>query len=121
MKIKVKGYLKDITNNKIDSFSISAIKNKNKISYILNNDKYTLKIVSPKKLILLRENKDMNSILYFESNKCLSSLYTIKENNITLEIDIKTLKIVMNDNIINIIYLVKDSDNKYEYYIEMSD
>ena len=121
MKIKLKGYLKNKTDNELTKFSCKAIKTKNKISYIIDKDKYTLNILSPNKLILLRENNEIKSILYFENNKCISSLYTIKENNLTLEIDIKTQSIVMNDNNINIIYVVKDSNNEYEYNIEMSD
>lgn len=121
MKIKVKGYINNITDESKTVFSTSAIKTKNKISYILNNDKYILNILSPKKLILVRENNEMKSTIYFEKNKTISSLYTLKEKDITLEIDIKTLDIKVEEKQITITYLVKDSNNKYEYNIEMSD
>lgn len=121
MKIKVKGYLKNITNDTINNFSISAIRNKDKISYVLDNDKYILKILSPNQLVLLRENTEIKSIIYFQKNKNLPSLYTLKKKDLTLEINIKTLNIVINDNSINIIYLVNESNEKFEYNIEMSD
>lgn len=121
MKIIIKGYLKNLTENETNSFQIPAIKRKNKISYIINNEKYTLNILPTNKLILIRENNEIKNTLYFELNKTLSSVYTIKENNLTIEIAIKTLNIVIKENTINIIYLVKDSNNKYEYNIEMSD
>jgi len=121
MKIKINGYIKDINNNIITRFTEKAIKTKTKISYILNNEKYTLKIITFKKLVLIRENNEIKNIIYFELNKTISSEYIIKQNNITLDIDIKTLDLVINHNIINIMYLVIDSQSKYEYKIEMSD
>ena len=121
MKIKIKGYLKNITENTETQINTTAIKTKNKISYIIDKDKYTINILSPNKLILLRENNEIKNIIYFESNKTTQSLYTIKENDLTLEIDIKTINIVINNNNINIIYLVKDSNTKYDYNIEMRD
>lgn len=121
MKIKVKGYINNITDKYKNDFNTSAIKTKNKISYIIDNDKYILNILSSKKLILVRENNEIKSTIYFEQNKTISSLYTLKEKDITLEIDIKTLDIKTTENKITITYLVKDSNNKYEYNIEMSD
>ena len=120
-KIHLKGYLKDITNNEITKIDVPAIKNKDKISYYLDNEKYTLKIITPKKLILNRTTNEIDSTLYFEKNKILTSDYTIKENNLSLGIDIRTTNLEINNNYIKISYTVIDSDNNYEYYIEMSE
>ena len=120
-KIHLKGYLKDITNNEITKIDVPAIKNKDKISCYLDNEKYTLKIITPKKLILNRTTNEIDSTLYFEKNKILTSDYTIKENNLSLGIDIRTTNLEINNNYIKISYTVIDSDNNYEYYIEMSE
>ena len=120
-KIHLKGYLKDITNNETTKIDVPAIKNKDKISYYLDNEKYTIKLINPTKLILNRTTNEIDSTLYFELNKILTADYTIKENNLSLGIDIRTTKLDINDNYIKISYTVIDSDNNYEYYIEMSE
>ena len=120
-KLNIKGYLKDITNNEITKINTKAIKVKNKISYYLDQEKYTLKIISPTKLILKRSTKEIDSIIYFEENKILPSDYSLKANNLSLNFDIRTDKINLNYEFIKISYTVIDSNNNYEYYIEMSE
>ena len=120
-KLNIKGYLKDITNNEITEINTKAIKVKDKISYYLDQEKYTLKIISPTKLILKRITKEIDSIIYFEENKILPSDYSLKDNNLSLNIDIRTNKINLKDEFIKISYTVIDSNNNYEYYIEMSE
>ena len=120
-KLNIKGYLKDITNNEITEINTKAIKVKDKISYYLDQEKYTLKIISPTKLILKRSTKEIDSIIYFEENKILPSDYSLKDNNLSLNIDIRTDKINLNNEFIKISYTVIDSNNNYEYYIEMSE
>ena len=50
-----------------------------------------------------------------------SAIYNMKEQEISLEIDIKTKKIEQVENRIQILYTVVDSNMDYEYIIEMSD
>ena len=80
-----------------------------------------MSIISPKKVILNRKNDEIENTLYFEQNKKISSLYTLKENNITLDIDILTTKLEIKEKSIKIIYTVIDSNIVYEYNIEMSE
>lgn len=120
-KINLKGYLKDVTNNESNNIDTTAMKNDNKITYYLDKEKYTIKIVSPTRLILNRTTKEIDSTIYFELNKVLPANYTIKENNLSLSIDIRTNKIEIKDNYIKISYTVIDSENNYEFYIEMRD
>ena len=97
-KIHLKGYLKDITNNETTNIDTLAIKNKDKISYYLDNEKYIIKIISPTKLILNRTTNEIDSTLYFELNKILTTDYTIKDNNLSLGIDIRTTNLEINNN-----------------------
>lgn len=120
-KIHLKGYLKDITNNETTPIDTTAIKNNQKLSYYIEKEKYTLKIVSPTKLILNRTTEEIDSTLFFETNKILPADYTIKEKSLSLGIDIRTNKIELEENYIKISYTVIDSNNDYEYYIEMSE
>jgi len=121
MKIHLKGYLKDITNDETTKIDTTAIKNHKKITYYLDKEKYILKITSPTKLILNRTTEEIESTLYFDMNKVLTAEYTIKENNLSLGIDIRTNKIEITTSYIKIQYTVIDSNNNYEYYIEMSE
>ena len=120
-KINIKGYLKDLTNNEKTIIETNAIKNNQKISYYLDKDKYNLKIISPNKIILTRTTNEIDSTLYFESNKTHQAIYVIKENDLSLEINIRTNNIEITDKYIKITYTVIDSNNDYEYYIEMSE
>ncbi len=121
MKIKVKGQIKDLTNNEKNNFETHAIKTKNKVSYQLDDEKYTLLLTLPNKLILNRETPMINSTLYFEKEKTKSAIYHIKEQDINLEINIKTNHIELSDTSILVNYTVIDSDITYEYKIEMSE
>ena len=59
--------------------------------------------------------------MFFELNKTIPSIYTMKEEGYTLEINIKTTYLNITDNLIVIHYDVIDSNESYEYYIEMSE
>ena len=73
------------------------------------------------KLILIRENDEFKNVLIFNFNKETVSEYLLKENDLTIELNIKTNLVEIEDNYIKVRYLVIDSDNEYEYSIEMSD
>lgn len=120
IKIRVKGYLKDIDEGKITNIDCLGIKNKDKISYL--EDKVTNIIKQEDDVIyLIRESDEFKNILEFKLNAETISEYLLKENNFTIELNIKTTSIEKNDKSIKISYIVIDSDNEYEYYIEMSD
>lgn len=121
MKINIKSILKNITENKQDINDSKAIKAKNKITYQIDDFKYTIKIISKTEVIMNRINKDLECTMFFESNKIKSSIYTFKQEEYTLEIDIKTTYLKITDNTIEIHYTVIDSNTNYEYLIEMSE
>ena len=120
IKIKVKGYLRDIDEGTITNIDTFGIKNKNKITY--NEETVTNTILQEdNKIILIRENDEFKNILIFDLNKETISEYLLKENDLTIELNIKTNLVEIEDNYIKVRYLVIDSDNEYEYSIEMSD
>ena len=121
MKIKLKGTIKDLTNNEVTSFETTAIKTKNNYKYIIDNEKYILNVIDNKKIVLVRSTHEFENTMYFEKNKKIPSLYTLKSNNITLEIDILTTSLEIEENRIKILYRVIASNNDYEYNIEMSE
>lgn len=120
-RTKIIGQIKDVTNQETNSFNTTAIKQKNKITYVINQEKYTLKIISPDRLILNRKTDQIDNTMYFEKDKVLPAIYNIKENDLELEIEIKTNKLEIKEKKINISYTVIDSNTEYEYNIEMSE
>jgi len=120
-KIKIAGMLKNITDNEINKFTTTAIKQKDKYKYLVNDEKYILTIITPNKIIMNRTNNEIEQTMYFEKNKTISSIYTLKENNITINIDVLTNEIELTENSIRILYTVIDSNISYEYNIEMSE
>mgnify|MGYP004494128575 CR=1 FL=1 len=71
--------------------------------------------------MIQRKNDLINSTLIFEENLKSSSIYYLKEEDITLEINIKTNKINLSNNTIDITYTIIDSNTDYQYKIEMSE
>lgn len=120
-KIKIAGMLKNITDNEINKFTTTAIKQKDKYKYLVNDEKYILTIITPNKIIMNRTNNEIEQTMYFEKNKTISSIYTLKENNITINIDVLTNEIELTENSIRILYTIIDSNISYEYNIEMSE
>ena len=120
IKIRIKGFLKDIDEGTITNIDTFGIKNKNKITY--NEETVANTILQEEdKVILIRENDEFKNILIFDINKETISEYLLKENDLTIELNIKTNLVEIDNNYIKVRYLVIDSDNEYEYNIEMSD
>ena len=61
-RIKLKGHLKNITENTIETIDTKAIKNKNSIIYSNDQIKHTVKL-NKQKPILIRESNEFNSIM----------------------------------------------------------
>lgn len=120
-RIKIKGYLKNITEKEINTFENNAIKSKSKISYIIDNNKYTLNYSNNSKVILKRDNNEYICNMIFQINKNNMINYYSKDNDIYLDVEMKTININITDKCIKIKYLIIDSDTEYEYYVEMSD
>ena len=119
IRIKIKGYLKNNTENELLEFDVNGIKNKNKIVYSCDNVKYTVKI-SENEIILIREGSDFLNTFIFNSRKSKSN-YLLKNINYDVDIDIVTLSFINMNNTICIKYRVLDTNCDYEYKIEMSD
>lgn len=119
IRIKVKGYLKNITENELYNFEEKAIRNKNKIVFSNDGVKSTLKI-NDREVVLIREGNDfINSFIFKDRNS--SCNYILKDNNYCVDIDIDTIMIDIGDGYIYIKYIINDSKCEYEYKIEMSD
>lgn len=120
IKIRIKGYLKNINDNNKLEINTFGIKQKNVISFVDNNIKH--KIILKNDLITLtRENSEFINIIKFAKEKQYISEYTLKENNFTIDLNIKTIDLKISDNFLLIKYVVIESDEIFEYKIELSD
>ena len=120
IKIKVKGYLQNLTENTSEEIDTFGIKNKNKLVYVLSSTKYKMDILKDK-ILLTRENDEFIHGMIFELNKCTETNYYIKSLNASISIKILTKKISISDDKIEINYQTIDNQNEYIYIIEMSD
>ena len=118
IKIKVKGHLENITEKTKDIIDTFAIKNKNKISYFDNDTSYKITILD-NQIILIRDNKEFSHKFIFDIDNITKSEYYIKELNTSIDILIKTTKLIKTDNQIQIDYEIIDSNNKYSYILDM--
>lgn len=117
IKIKVKGYLKNNTENQLLDFDVIGIKSGDKIIYSDNGVKNTLNLKN-NQIILKRESDDFLNTFIFDKKKSRSN-YLLKEVNSDVDIEIITLDIDVNEDNVYIRYKVLDTDCDYEYKIEM--
>jgi len=120
IKIKIKGYLENITENTKEFIDTFGINNKNKISYIIDNTKYKLDIFNDK-IILTRETEEFIHGMIFKLNQETTTEYYMKKINSSLSLKLLTTKLEINKLKIEINYKVLDNDNEYIYLIEMSE
>lgn len=119
IKIKVKGYLKNITENELLEFEEKGIKNKNKITYYNDNVKNIIKF-NDKEIILIRESDDFVNTFVFNRNDSYSN-YLLKENNYDIDLAVNTIMMNILDNSIYIKYVINETNCEYEFKIEVSD
>ena len=120
IKLKVKGYLRNLTENTEELIDTKVIKKSNTISYIIDNTKHTL-IIDNQKITLIRENNEFSHAMIFKNHNTTTSEYYLKESSYSLEFNIKTTKLIIEDNKIDITYKIIESDNIYNYILEVSD
>ena len=121
IRILIKGYLKNISENEIVNFECKGIKNKNKVTYVDNDVRFNIKI-NDDNVMLIRDGADFINTFIFDKNKKNSiSNYLIKENNCDVDIDIDVIDLKIYDDIIYIKYLISETNCIYEYKLEMSD
>lgn len=119
IRIKIKGYLKNITDNEIFEFEEKGIKNKDKITFNNNNVKYSIKC-NNSEIILIRDGDDfVNTFVFNKKNS--NSNYLLKENGYDMDMEVITSNIEISDELIYIEYEIISTSCKYEFKIEMSE
>ena len=120
IKIKLHGYIENITKKEKEKVETLAIKNKNNLKFIHNNTTYKITF-DRDSIIIMRENEEINHKLHFILNKETKSEYYIKEYLTNIDVSITTTKLLINEQMLEIHYIVNDSEEKYKYLLEMSE
>lgn len=120
IKVKIKGFLNNLTEKQEEKIDTTGIKKSNTINYIHNNIKYKL-IIDKNQLILQRENNEFSHEIIFNQNKTVKTEYYLKELHHSLEFNIETLSINILENKIDVTYKIIETENIYNYLIELSD
>lgn len=119
IRIKIKGYLKNITDNEIFEFEEKGIRNKNKITFNNSNIKYSIKCDN-NEIILIRDGDDfINTFLFNKKNS--NSNYFLKGNGYDMDMEVITSNMEISDELIYIEYEIISTSCKYEFKIEMSE
>ena len=120
IRIKINGYLRNNTENNLISFNEKGIKNKNKISFVFDNVKYSIKINDNNVILIFNFSIICSLILLFTKNDSRSNYY-LKEHCYSVDLNIDTKILEISDNKIYIKYVVIDTESEYELMIEMGD
>ena len=105
-KIRLKEIFKSDDDN-ID-IDIMGIINKNKIIYKENDIKVTIVVLS-NKILMNREHSNYEIDFVFEEGVTTKATYKLKEYNKEFTIDIKTTKLVIKEDLIDINYRLGNS------------
>ena len=120
IRIKLHGYIENITKKTKEIIDAKAIKNKNIIKFTDGDVNYKI-ITNDNSIKLIRENQQFFHEFEFILNKETKSIYYIKELNNELEINVISTNILLDEKHIIIEYTINESSEKYKYYIEMSE
>lgn len=104
------------TDDEVIKNNTLAIITDNIIKYNDNNVLVILKI-NDYEVTITRENNEYQLTLRFKKNEKLIGNYLLKENNINLKLEILTKKLIINDNKIEIVYILNDEIRKYKLFI----
>lgn len=120
IKILVKGYLKNESDDSILLIDTRGIKYKNKLNFKVDGYKYQL-ILNDNELKLMYENEEMKNLLLFSLKTITKAIIYVKKENITFELSIKTLNLNISKDLITVRYIIMDNEEKYELKIELGE
>lgn len=109
-KINVKIMLKN--DKELSTYTTSAIKLDNVIKYAENDIKVIVSIDNDI-VTLIRENNEYQLKLIFENMKKTKGNYLLKDNNVNIKLDIFTKSLSIEENRLNIIYVLNDVLREY--------
>lgn len=117
IRVSVNGYLKNNTDGENTVFKEKGIRTKDKLSFVFDDVKYSIKI-NDNDIMLVRDGNDFINSFSF-SEKSGKSNYYLKEHGYSIDMDVKVDVLVIDDNKIFIKYVIAQTGCEYELMIEM--
>ena len=117
IRVFVNGYLKNNTDGENTIFKEKGIRTKNKLSFVFDDVKYSIKI-NDNDIMLVRDGNDFINSFSF-SEKSGKSNYYLKEHGYSIDMDVNVDVLVIDDNKIFIKYVIAQTGCEYELMIEM--
>lgn len=117
IRVKIKGFLKNITENHVMNFNENGIRNKQKVFFKKDDVKYNIKIFNDE-IIMVRETEDYINSFVFNKKNAISN-YLLKKNNYSLDINIDVQELSIDDNFFYVKYVIVDTSCTYVFRIEM--
>lgn len=112
-KIKIKTTIDE------ENFCFEGIKNKNSIIY--KDSDVAVKIMITDIIRLTRENNDFKIELIFNEKEETKINYLLKQYNQTMELKLKTEKLNIDNNYIEILYDIVDTGDKKSFKLEFEE
>ena len=117
IRVFVNGYLKNNTDGENTIFKEKGIRTKDKLSFVFDDVKYSIKI-NDNDIMLVRDGNDFINSFSF-SEKSGKSNYYLKEHGYSIDMDVNVDVLVIDDNKIFIKYVIAQTGCDYELMIEM--
>lgn len=117
IRVFVNGYLKNNTDGENTIFKEKGIRTKDKLSFVFDDVKYSIKI-NDNDIMLVRDGNDFINSFSF-SEKSGKSNYYLKEHGYSIDMDVNVDVLVIGDNKIFIKYVIAQTGCEYELMIEM--
>lgn len=117
IRVSVNGYLKNNTDGENTIFKEKGIRTKDKLSFVFDDVKYSIKI-NDNDIMLVRDGNDFINSFSF-SEKSGKSNYYLKEHGYSIDMDVNVDVLVIDDNKIFIKYVIAQTGCEYELMIEM--
>lgn len=117
IRVSVNGYLKNNTDGENTVFKEKGIRTKDKLSFVFDDVKYSIKI-NDNDIMLVRDGNDFINSFSF-SEKSGKSNYYLKEHGYSIDMDVNVDVLVIDDNKIFIKYVISQTGCEYELMIEM--
>ena len=117
IRVFVNGYLKNNTDGENTIFKEKGIRTKDKLSFVFDDVKYSIKI-NDNDIMIVRDGNDFINSFSF-SEKSGKSNYYLKEHGYSIDMDVNVDVLVIDDNKIFIKYIIAQTGCEYELMIEM--
>ena len=100
-----------LNNNTLGIITDNTIKyNDNNIIVVVKYD--------DNKVVITRENNEYQLEMIFVKDKTINGNYLLKDNNINLKLEILTKELIIDNNKIEITYILNDELRKYRLHIK---